>query len=140
MTASGLVFSAGLGEVLLIAHKTLGVYLQPGGHFDQAGETPLEVARREIREETGLVEVTLFGSAEGLPFYINTHAIPANPRKGEPAHYHHDCCYLFRCARGAEATAVVTEEGADCKWVSVDDLLTREPFTRLPGRIRGVLG
>jgi 8-oxo-dGTP pyrophosphatase MutT (NUDIX family) len=39
--------------VLLIRHRRLGVWLPPGGEC-QPGETPLEAAERELREETGL--------------------------------------------------------------------------------------
>lgn len=41
-------------KALLILHKRLGVWLPPGGEL-LAEETPLEGARRELFEETGLV-------------------------------------------------------------------------------------
>lgn len=40
-------------RVLIILHKRLGVWLPPGGELHD-GETPLEAARRELLEETGL--------------------------------------------------------------------------------------
>lgn len=41
------------GRTLVIFHKRLGKWLPPGGEL-VAGETPLEAARRELFEETGL--------------------------------------------------------------------------------------
>ncbi len=47
------VFARHGGKVLLIRHKRLSAWLPAGGEIE-AGESPLEAARRELREETGL--------------------------------------------------------------------------------------
>jgi len=40
-------------KVLLIKHKKLGIWLNPGGHIDE-GELPHQAAEREFFEETGV--------------------------------------------------------------------------------------
>src|SRR5256885_3963749 len=47
------VFARLDGKVLLIKHKRLRTWLPVGGEIEE-GETPLEAAARELKEETGL--------------------------------------------------------------------------------------
>jgi 8-oxo-dGTP diphosphatase len=47
------VFCRHGGAVLLVRHRRLGAWLPVGGELEP-GETPLEAAERELREETGL--------------------------------------------------------------------------------------
>jgi 8-oxo-dGTP diphosphatase len=57
------------GKVLVILHKRLATWLPVGGEIE-AGETPLEAAARELREETCLVGRfgPLVGALDGVPW------------------------------------------------------------------------
>lgn len=54
------------GKVLLIKHKKLGIWLNPGGHIDE-GELPHEAAEREFYEETGVFVEAYWTHVDSLP-------------------------------------------------------------------------
>jgi 8-oxo-dGTP pyrophosphatase MutT (NUDIX family) len=113
VTGSAFVVSADLRRVLLVHHRKLDRWLQPGGHAD--GESDVaRVALREAEEETGLTGLRFLGPdgapGEPVPFDLDVHEIPARP--GEPAHEHHDVRFLLAAAPGAEDARASAESHA----------------------------
>ena len=98
ITASGFVLSADKRCLALVRHQSLNRYLQPGGHVEESDQNVLAAARREIAEETGMesCEYLPFRADPLMPIDIDTHEIPANPKKNEPTHLHHDFRFVFR--------------------------------------------
>jgi 8-oxo-dGTP pyrophosphatase MutT (NUDIX family) len=93
---------------LLVHHRKLGKWLQPGGHADGNPDVAA-VALAEAREETGLVGLRPAG--EGI-FDVDIHEIPA---LGEtPAHLHYDLRYLLEADPGAVLT--VSDESHAAAW------------------------
>jgi 8-oxo-dGTP pyrophosphatase MutT (NUDIX family) len=114
LTASAFVTDRERRHLLLIHHKALGRWLQPGGHADGDPDL-LAVARREVHEETGLDALQ---PVTTRPFDLDIHAIPE--RKGIPAHLHYDVRFLFEADSGSVLQGDEREvHGA--VWVPLDD-------------------
>ena len=106
LTGSALVLSADAGQVLLLHHRKLERWLQPGGHADTGESSGESVALREALEETGIERLALHPAAP-RPLDVDVHDIPARP--GEPAHQHLDLRYLVLAPAGAKLLPAIAE-------------------------------
>lgn len=118
-TGSSWLVSADGARVLLMHHRKLDRWLQPGGHADGDPELA-RVALREAQEETGVAGLRV----EGDIFDIDRHRIPA--RGNEPEHWHYDVRYVVRA--GADECFTVNQESRALAWrpvaeVAADDSL-----------------
>ena len=118
LTASALVVSATGERVLLLHHRKLDRWLQPGGHGDPGETSGEQVALREAHEETGLAGLTLHPGAP-RPLDVDVHDIPA--RGEEPAHEHLDLRYLVAAPEHA-ALAPALAEMRDLRWFAWDEV------------------
>ncbi len=116
ITGSAWILDHDRARALLVHHKKLGFWLQPGGHADGEADV-LSVAWREAREESGIDALEPLSREV---FDVDVHEIPAH--KGEPAHFHFDVRFVFVAPPGAEP--VVSEESNDVRWVARDAIGT----------------
>lgn len=140
LTGSAWVVNAANDAALLLHHRKLGRWLQPGGHAD--GDFNLRrVAEREVAEETGIAGLQLL--RPGI-YDLDIHEIPK--RGAEPEHLHYDIRFAFTAPATAEISA--NHESLSVRWIpfaefdylpldnSVRRLLTRH-LAATPHRERG---
>jgi 8-oxo-dGTP pyrophosphatase MutT (NUDIX family) len=126
VTASAWVTTPDRDRFLLVHHRKLGRWLQPGGHMD--GHPDVAVAAlREVREETGLADLRLAGkemNGELTPFDLDVHEIPARFDGAgaliEDAHEHHDVRVLVIAA--GRLALQVSDESHAVRWFTAEEL------------------
>ena len=139
LTGSAITVSADGSRVLLLHHRKLGRWLQPGGHGDPGETTGEEVALREALEESGIRGLALHPTAP-RPLDVDVHDIPARGR--EPAHEHLDLRYLVVAPEGA-VVAPDLAELSEIRWVPWDEIGALGPdhgLRRALARARAVVG
>jgi 8-oxo-dGTP pyrophosphatase MutT (NUDIX family) len=129
VTGSAIV--VGPRGVVLLQHKRLGFWLQPGGHVDP-GEAPWEGALREAREETGLdVRFAAETVIDGVPQLVHVDVHP-----GGRGHTHLDLRYLVD---GGDADPCPPgDESQQIGWFGWDAAIERAGDDRLRSALRAL--
>jgi 8-oxo-dGTP diphosphatase len=104
-------------RVLVIEHRRLSTWLPIGGEL-LAGETPLEAAHRELREETGLAGRfrPLTGALDGVPAGLLGYEEHPAGEKGT----HLNFVFVTEVAADAEVTP--NDEFGTWRWVDQSEL------------------
>ena len=110
VTASGVVLDPAGTATLLVLHRKVGLWLQPGGHVDDDDTSLATAATREAAEETGVPGLVV----DPVPVALDRHPAPCGVEE------HLDVQFLLVAPPGA--VPVVSAESLDVRWWSVDAL------------------
>ena len=110
VTASAVVLAPTRSAVLLVLHKKVGLWLQPGGHVDDDDPSLAAAALREATEETGVAGLVV----DPGPLLLDRHPAPCG------VEHHLDVQFLVRASN--RATPICSEESLDVRWWPVDAL------------------
>lgn len=117
MTASSWVINPMHNRVLLLLHRKSGLWLQPGGHFDDDMDI-IDVALRETAEETGLDPDEIRPLSPSI-FDVDIHEVP--PDTSAPRHEHIDLRFLVQIDDRIDIHG--NEESLQVSWVGLRDAL-----------------
>ncbi|MFA0962911.1 NUDIX hydrolase [Roseivirga sp. BDSF3-8] len=123
ITGSAWIINPAADRVLLLHHRKLDKWLQPGGHADGDRDI-LQVALREAQEETGAEQLTSL--MDGAVFDLDIHRIPA--RKQEPAHFHFDVRFLFSADDASSLQR--NNESRELAWILLEEVGEKCDYNR----------
>jgi 8-oxo-dGTP pyrophosphatase MutT (NUDIX family) len=119
ITSSGFIMNPGLDKVLMIHHNVYNTWTWTGGHADRDTDL-LEIALKEAREETGIVNIkplsTTIASLDIIPVW-------GHFKRGKYvcAHLHLNSAYIL-ITEETEALILNKEETSGVRWIPINEL------------------
>lgn len=130
VTASAVVADPRAAAFLLVWHRKLNGWLQPGGHVEEDDASVFAAALREAREETG---IEAFAHPIGDRILdVDVHPIP--PHGADPAHLHFDIRYLLTASASDPAW-----RGREKRWFTLPEALAAGADASLARALRKAL-
>jgi 8-oxo-dGTP pyrophosphatase MutT (NUDIX family) len=114
VTGSAWIIDPSRQCALLMQHRKLNRWFQPGGHADGATDV-LQVALKEATEETGLSDIQ---AIDNSIFDVDVHLIPA--RNEMPEHLHYDIRFLFEA--NANTPLLGNQESKALQWIQLEEI------------------
>ena len=96
-----------------------------GGHSDGEADS-LNVAKREVMEESGITEYNDLG---GKVVDVDVHTIPENAKKHEPEHLHYDIRFVFVVDK---KDFKISDESKEIVWMPISKAKTLVPPESMP--------
>lgn len=121
-SSSSVIVNKERTKTLVVYHKIYDSWVYPGGHTD--GESNLlEVAKREVWEETGLKLEPINNEI----FAIQVCPVKGHIKNGEyvSAHTHYDVVYLFEADEN-EKLSFREDESKGIKWIPLEETTSEE--------------
>lgn len=126
LTSSAIILNPAMTKMLMVHHNIYNTWTWVGGHND-GNPSCFEVALKEAKEETGLVELTCM---EECAQSIEILPVDAHVRKGQyvSAHLHLNVSYIFFADEDHEVSHK-EDENSGVKWVPLTELdaYSKEP-------------
>ena len=121
-TISTYLLNESLTKTLFLLHPKFSKWLPPGGHIE-ANETPEEAARREIAEETGVLDVEFISKKINSEFTDSRTQMLLNPhfimsQLIETDHFHLDMIFFAKVLE----KDYLSPEKHNLKWFSIEDV------------------
>ena len=115
-TGSAWVLNPARSHALMLKHRKLGMWLQPGGHADGDADIT-RVVLNEVSEESGVDLGNVRLISEQI-FDVDEHVIPANTK--DPQHKHFDIRFLVEIHDSLDIPG--NDESTDIGWIALHDI------------------
>jgi 8-oxo-dGTP pyrophosphatase MutT (NUDIX family) len=120
LTASAIVVDPAGERVVLVHHRKVGLWLQPGGHCEAGDATLAGAALREATEETGVPDLR---PVPGI-LRLDRHRAPCASDWPGPGPMEHHLDVMYAVLAPFDAPARVSEESLAVRWFDVEQLPT----------------